>query len=74
MATPDKLGIRCLGRLTIRPCPPKDSEELTFEVGSPVDAWWSDGWWEGVVTGVEISGTDTVQVYLLCKFSVIATF
>lgn len=33
-----------------------------------MDAWWSDGWWEGVITGVEISGPDTVQVYYPGKF------
>ncbi|XP_021831677.1 uncharacterized protein LOC110771650 [Prunus avium] len=55
--------MRCSGRLTIRPCCPNDSTECTFDVGVPVDAWWCDGWWEGVVTGVNISGTDTLQVY-----------
>lgn len=64
MAAPDKLGIRWSGRLTTRPCPPKDSKDLTFEVGALVDAWWSDGWWEGVVTGVEVAGTDNLQVFL----------
>lgn len=33
-----------------------------------MDAWWSDGWWEGVITGVEISGPHTVQVYFPGKF------
>lgn len=68
MAAPDKLGIRCSGRLRTRPCPPKDSTDFTFEVGALVDAWWCDGWWEGVVTGVEISGTDALHVYLPGKF------
>ncbi|KAL6281897.1 hypothetical protein ACE6H2_012826 [Prunus campanulata] len=63
VAAPDKLGMRCSGRLTIRPSCPNDSTECTFDVGVPVDAWWCDGWWEGVVTGVNISGTDTLQVY-----------
>ncbi|PON38113.1 Agenet domain containing protein [Parasponia andersonii] len=63
VAAPDKLGMRCSGRLTIRPYPPKDWTDIMIEVGTPVDAWWSDGWWEGVVTGAEVSGTDTVQVY-----------
>lgn len=63
VAAPDKLGMRCSGRLTIRPCCPNDYTECTFDVGVPVDAWWCDGWWEGVVTGVDISGTDTLQIY-----------
>ncbi|XP_044461489.1 uncharacterized protein LOC123192868 [Mangifera indica] len=64
VAPPDKLGMRCPGRLTIRPCPPADSAGFKFDVGAPVDAWWSDGWWEGLVVGVNISGNDFLQVYL----------
>ncbi|KAM1124076.1 hypothetical protein EV2_005560 [Malus domestica] len=63
VAAPDKLGMRYSGRLTIRPCRLNDSTEVCFEVGVAVDAWWCDGWWEGVVTGVNISGTDSIQVY-----------
>ncbi|KAL5574897.1 hypothetical protein UlMin_016596 [Ulmus minor] len=63
VAAPDKLGMRCSGRLTVRPCPPRDFKNLIFEVGTPVDAWWCDGWWEGVVTGAQNLGNDTVQVY-----------
>ncbi|KAK9935869.1 hypothetical protein M0R45_012743 [Rubus argutus] len=62
IAAPDKLGMRCSDRLTIRPCHPNDSAVCNFEVGVPVDAWWSDGWWEGVVAGVDVSGT-ALQVY-----------
>nr|XP_021842638.1 uncharacterized protein LOC110782720 isoform X2 [Spinacia oleracea] len=65
LAAPDKLGMRCPGRPTIRPCPPiSDSVDVEFEVGAPVDAWWSDGWWEGVVTAVKKTATDDVQVYV----------
>lgn len=64
VVAPDKLGIRCAGRPTIRPFPPEDCTEYTFEVGAAVDAWWGDGWWEGVVTRVGISGNDCLQVYL----------
>ncbi|KAJ0017442.1 hypothetical protein Pint_09464 [Pistacia integerrima] len=64
VAAPDKLGMRCPGRLTIRPCPPEDSAGFKFDVGAPVDAWWSDGWWEGLVFSVNISGNDLLQVYL----------
>ena len=65
LAAPDKLGMRCPGRPTIRPCPiVNDSVEIEFEVGAPVDAWWSDGWWEGVVTSVKCLGDDNLQVYV----------
>lgn len=65
VATPDKLGMRCPSRLTIRPCPPKDTTiDYKFEIGAPADVWWSDGWWEGVTTGVGICGDDDLQVYL----------
>ncbi|KAK2998555.1 hypothetical protein RJ639_024040, partial [Escallonia herrerae] len=58
VAAPDKLGMRCSGRLTIRPWPPEDLSEYSFEVGVPVDASWSNGWWEGVVTGLDRTGSD----------------
>ena len=64
MAAPDKLGMRCFGRLTIRPHPQNHSAENVFEVGTPIDAWWSDGWWEGIAVGVDISGVDCLRVYL----------
>ncbi|XP_042520647.1 uncharacterized protein LOC122094068 isoform X2 [Macadamia integrifolia] len=61
-AMSDKLGMRCSGRLTIRPCAPEYPVDIPFDIGAPVDAWWSDGWWEGVVTG--INNTDgSLQVY-----------
>lgn len=63
MAAPDKLGIRCSGRLTVRPCPPEDAVEHTFEIGAQVDAWWCDGWWESVITAINVCGVDTLQVY-----------
>ncbi|KAL5700033.1 hypothetical protein ACHQM5_025534 [Ranunculus cassubicifolius] len=64
LAAPDKLRMRCLGRPTIRPCPcATSSQDVGFEIGSPVDAQWNDGWWEGVVTRIDNSGDDTLQVY-----------
>ncbi|XP_022716759.1 uncharacterized protein LOC111275597 isoform X2 [Durio zibethinus] len=63
LATRDKLGIRCSGRSTVRPAPPSSQTVLAVEVGAAVDAWWSDGWWEGVVTGANSSGDDNLQVY-----------
>ncbi|KAJ6749393.1 hypothetical protein OIU85_000074 [Salix viminalis] len=64
VAAPDKLGMRCFGRQTIRPQPQNHSTENVLEVGTPVDAWWSDGWWEGIAAGVDISGSDCLRVYL----------
>ncbi|XP_006351004.1 uncharacterized protein [Solanum tuberosum] len=63
VAVSDKLGMRCTGRLTVRPQPLEDSSDCSFELGAAVDAWWSDGWWEGVVTGFDVSGSDHLQVY-----------
>ncbi|KAG7037335.1 DUF724 domain-containing protein 3 [Cucurbita argyrosperma subsp. argyrosperma] len=61
VALPDKLGMRHPGRLITRPVP-QEQIELTLDIGVAVDAWWSDGWWEGVVTGLD-SGNDAVHVY-----------
>ncbi|XP_027340258.1 uncharacterized protein LOC113853811 [Abrus precatorius] len=63
LAMPDKLGMRHAGRPTIRPAPTYKEQELAIEVGNAVDAWWSDGWWEGVVTRIDNFGDDSVQVY-----------
>ncbi|KAF6163129.1 hypothetical protein GIB67_024993 [Kingdonia uniflora] len=53
----DKLGMRPPRRLTIRPCPPsEDSTNLSIDIGAAVDVWWNDGWWEGVVTEIDIVG------------------
>ncbi|KAH9306085.1 hypothetical protein KI387_010489, partial [Taxus chinensis] len=48
ISLPDKLGVRLAGPPTIRPCPPENSLGI-FAVGTAVDAWWNDSWWEGVV-------------------------
>nr|KYP40288.1 hypothetical protein KK1_038402 [Cajanus cajan] len=63
LARPDKLGMRYSGRPTIRPAPPYEEQEPAVQVGIAVDAWWSDGWWEGVVTRIDNCGDDSVQVY-----------
>nr|GMC54964.1 DUF724 domain-containing protein [Ipomoea batatas]GMD82679.1 DUF724 domain-containing protein [Ipomoea batatas] len=62
-AAPDKLGMRCTGRLAIRPWPRKESSNCSFEVGDAVDAWWCDGWWEGIVAGFDVSRSEHFQVY-----------
>ncbi|KAH9302626.1 hypothetical protein KI387_014209 [Taxus chinensis] len=61
IALPDKLGMRLAGRPTIRPCPPENKLGI-FEVGTAVDAWWNDGWWEGVVVMVK-DLSDEFQVF-----------
>ncbi|KAH0713905.1 hypothetical protein KY289_009864 [Solanum tuberosum] len=63
VAVSDKLGMRCTGRLTVWPRPLVDSSDYSFEVGAAVDAWWSDGWWEGVVAGFDVCGSAQLQVY-----------
>ncbi|KAI4306201.1 hypothetical protein L6164_029496 [Bauhinia variegata] len=63
LAMPDKLGMRHSGRPTIRPAPSYEKQELAIEVGTAVDAWWSDGWWEGIVSRIANCSDDNVQVY-----------
>ncbi|KAF5728460.1 putative DNA binding protein [Tripterygium wilfordii] len=63
LAMPDKLGMRCTCRPTIRPTPPNEQVDLVIKIGVAVDAWWSDGWWEGVVTGVDNSADNNLRVY-----------
>ncbi|PHU20119.1 hypothetical protein BC332_11270 [Capsicum chinense] len=63
VAGPDKLGIRCIGRLTVRPQFLEDSSDYSIEVGAAVDAWWSDGWWEGVVAEYDVFGSGHLHVY-----------
>lgn len=63
VASPDKLGMRWLGRDVIRPCPTKESLNDGFKIGEAVDAWWCDGWWEGVVVGTNIHGNNDFHVY-----------
>lgn len=65
-ANPDKLGSRRSDRPTIRPAPSENETnvDVVFELGSLVDAYWTDGWWEGVVTGISQSEDGGVQVYV----------
>lgn len=66
MAASDKLGMRLSGRFTIRPFPECNymPEDAALQIGTAVDAWWNDGWWEGVVIGIECCGDDNIQVYV----------
>ncbi|XP_010263509.1 PREDICTED: uncharacterized protein LOC104601746 [Nelumbo nucifera] len=63
IAGPDLFGLRLCGRTTIRPCPPYNKGRVSwgFDVGASVDAWWCDGWWEGIVVRKE--SEDRVHVY-----------
>ncbi|KAK6133190.1 hypothetical protein DH2020_033080 [Rehmannia glutinosa] len=63
VAPPDKLGVRCVGRVTVRPSACEDSSDITFVVGAAVDAWWCNGWWEGVVIGYDTLKKSNLQVY-----------
>ncbi|KAK2971568.1 hypothetical protein RJ640_017937 [Escallonia rubra] len=62
-AVPDKLSHRLSGRTTVRPSPLSSggSSILVESVGSVVDAWWHDGWWEGIVIGRE--SDDRIHVH-----------
>ncbi|GER51626.1 agenet domain-containing protein / bromo-adjacenthomology (BAH) domain-containing protein [Striga asiatica] len=64
VANPDKLKMRSRGRLTVRPWPVEDSSGFKTEVGTAVDVWWCDGWWEAVITGLDTSANRNLQVYL----------
>ncbi|OAY80782.1 hypothetical protein ACMD2_07072 [Ananas comosus] len=64
-AAPDKLGMRCSNRLTVRPCPTcvRLPDDIVSKTGTAVDVWWNDGWWEGVVVGVDNCRDDNIHVY-----------
>lgn len=62
-AAPDSMGLRHAGRRTVRPWPHWDSSAVRFEAGDAVDAWWCDGWWEGIVIGYPTSAQTTLQIY-----------
>ncbi|KAL8469735.1 hypothetical protein ACS0TY_032542 [Phlomoides rotata] len=64
VAKADKLGMRRAGRPTVRPAYPFSETNLTFRVGDPTDAWWSDGWWEGVVSDASDAENGVYQIYI----------
>ncbi|KAE9615396.1 hypothetical protein Lal_00048132 [Lupinus albus] len=51
VALPDDMGLRMHERVKIRPARESKKCEIPWlgGVGSIVDAWWHDGWWEGIV-------------------------
>ncbi|KAK1404975.1 Agenet-like domain-containing protein [Heracleum sosnowskyi] len=63
-AEPDKLGTRHEGRPIIRPAPSHIESHLALVAGAAVDAWWSDGWWEGVLIGISNPEDGILQVFV----------
>uniref|UniRef100_A0A2P2JQZ8 BAH domain-containing protein n=3 Tax=Rhizophora mucronata TaxID=61149 RepID=A0A2P2JQZ8_RHIMU len=63
IADPDLLGIRVFGRNIVRPCSllNKGSVSEVIDVGTAVDVWWHDAWWEGIV--IQKESGDRVHVY-----------
>ncbi|XP_040383186.1 uncharacterized protein LOC102702211 isoform X2 [Oryza brachyantha] len=62
IAKPDQLGIRISGRPMVRPYHVQHSKgPCSFDVGTVVDAWWNNGWWEGIV--LQQGNDRRLQVY-----------
>ncbi|CAI8595672.1 unnamed protein product [Vicia faba] len=54
IVVPDDLGLRLPERTKIRPQTNKRGMSFVADVGYIVDAWWHDGWWEGIVIQKEL--------------------
>lgn len=65
LALPDKLGLRCPGRLRIRPRPQQNTlvDDATLLPGTAVDVWQFSGWWEGIVVSTDAGSSDSLQIY-----------
>ncbi|CAH8323590.1 unnamed protein product [Eruca vesicaria subsp. sativa] len=64
-AMPDKLGMRSSNRPTIRPAPPDaKTADVDPAIGKAVDAWWNDGWWEGVVIATDKPDAEELHIYI----------
>ncbi|CAA0832448.1 agenet domain-containing protein / bromo-adjacent homology (BAH) domain-containing protein [Striga hermonthica] len=64
VAKADKLGMRHPGRSTVRPTYPCNEVGPNFEVGNPADAWWNDGWWEGVISATSDDKEGFYEIYI----------
>ncbi|KFK41284.1 hypothetical protein AALP_AA2G109900 [Arabis alpina] len=64
VAGADHLGLRIPGRKIVRPNLnlSKENDVWTVGVGMPVDVWWCDGWWEGIVA--QKVSEEKFEVYL----------
>ncbi|KAL1221867.1 Protein AGENET DOMAIN (AGD)-CONTAINING P1 [Cardamine amara subsp. amara] len=64
VAGSDNLGLRIPGRTIVRPSlkPVIENDVSDVSVGMPVDVWWCDGWWEGIV--VQKVSEEKFEVYL----------
>ncbi|CAM0906686.1 unnamed protein product [Alopecurus aequalis] len=65
LALPDKLGLRCPGRLRIRPRPQQNTlvDDASLLPGTAVDIWQFSGWWEGIVVSTDAGSSDSLQIY-----------
>lgn len=65
LALPDKLGLRCPGRLRIRPRPQQKTlvNDTALLPGTAVDVWQFSGWWEGVLVSTDAGSSDSLQIY-----------
>jgi hypothetical protein len=71
LALPDKLGLRSLDRLRIRPRPQQNISVngAALVPGTVIDVWQFSGWWEGIFVSLENPAADSLQVYFPGAFS-----
>lgn len=64
VASPDQLDLRIFGRTVVRPSPQSNNKtrgSWAVVVGTAVDVWRHDGWWEGIV--VQKESDDRIHVF-----------